>query len=687
MTLVAWIDPADDGRRTESAGRVTAITDKSPSSNNVVEESGSGPPTATIDTKTALDFTNSGDRLVRPSGSVTGIDGPDVSVVVAYTDDGVAAGGNRRGLIGYTNALFNDGWLLQKNAASSAIEFGVEESGGGLEVAGGASTSNIDIIAARFDSARDFAEIIKNGGTLADSKTRAITLVTPQELSIGDADGSGSYPWLSGNICDLIVFDGVLSYDEIQRLEGFLANKWTATDVLPIAHPFKTVAPDIVVGADLVANFTGVGGQASGYTAETGQTATFLGNAQLDDAQFRFGPTALLCDGSGDAVTFPDSDSWHFAAQDFTVELWVRFNPASGGQSFMAQWSGSSNRGWIFEYLATDDLRFIWSLNGTNLAFHVESWSPVADTWYHLAFVRDGNTSRLYVDGAQLGSESSEISGDTLHNSTLPLGIGGRSNGSNSVDGNVDSARVMKGTALYQHEFDVPHRGFVLPVTAQLIANFNGPDAATAYTSEDSAQRIATFVGNSQLDTAEKRFGHASLLLDGSGDVVTFPDSPDWDLSAEDFTIEFWVRFSTDPGTSDNLFVAHWTSAGNQRAWALSLSANNLQWNWTTDGTLGTAAVISGAWNPSGATWYHMAVEKYNGEIVIYVDGAIITGPTANAVTYFSATAPLDIGARDSGGSQNVNGRIDGVRIVKGTGLYKATAFAVPVAGQGEPIV
>ena len=74
----------------------------------------------------------------------------------------------------------------------------------------------------------------------------------------------------------------------------------------------------------------------------------------------------------------------------------------------------------------------------------------------------------------------------------------------------------------------------------KLCSHFNGADGATDYT--DPVAGAATFGGTAQLDTAQKEFGTAALLLDGNSDYVTYPDSDDWSFGTGDFTIDFWIR-------------------------------------------------------------------------------------------------------------------------------------------------
>src|SRR5687768_4015081 len=70
-----------------------------------------------------------------------------------------------------------------------------------------------------------------------------------------------------------------------------------------------------------------------------------------------------------------------------------------------------------------------------------------------------------------------------------------------------------------------------------LLCDFDGTDAATTAPDESPVGRALTFVGNAQIDTAQFKYGVSSLLLDGSGDYVTAPDSTDWRFAGE-FTIE-----------------------------------------------------------------------------------------------------------------------------------------------------
>ena len=497
----------------------------------------------------------------------------------------------------------------------------------------------------------------------------------------------------SGDIYETVYVDRLLRSDDRQRVEGYFANKWGLGSSLPANHPFTAIAPDIVVGSELIANFDGAS-PATTYTAETGQVATFAANAQLDAAQSVFDSASLLLDGTGDYITFPQSTDFDFGSGDFTVECWARWSadPTTTPETFVSKWtSTASARSWSFG-INNNLLRFSYSTNGVaNGTFYdsTAAFDPVADQWYHVAASRRSGALRFFVDGVRIGDDVAASAAFFTANTTLYVGAIFETVVSQEFTGWIDSVRVTKGTALYVHSFDVPHRAFVAPVPAALLANFNGLDGIASppgYTSEDAGLRPATFVGNAQLDTALKKFGGSALLLDGAGDYVTFPDSTDWDFGTGDYTLECWVRFNGDPGTAQMALLSHETPTTN-RSWRVELLSNTLRVLVSTTGS-NTIVATNPAWNPVGDQWYHVVVVRRSGTIKTFVDGVQLSS-AADANNYFASASPMSVGAL-ADGSFPLNGTIDGVRVVKGTALYwvgSPTTFTVPFDAPGEPIV
>lgn len=75
------------------------------------------------------------------------------------------------------------------------------------------------------------------------NQAATITLNTPVPTiaQLFRFTNNGGY-W-DGSVQDLIFFNSVLSTLDRQKVEGYLAHKWGVAALLPVSHPYKTVAP------------------------------------------------------------------------------------------------------------------------------------------------------------------------------------------------------------------------------------------------------------------------------------------------------------------------------------------------------------------------------------------------------------------------------------------------------------
>ena len=177
--------------------------------------------------------------------------------------------------------------------------------------------------------------------------------------------------------------------------------------------------------------------------------ATIGGNAQLDTAYKKFGTASLLLDGTGDYINFADHVDWNFGAGDFTIDFRVRFNSVAGFQFLCEQVDGSEK---MRIYKDGDTIAFNHSYNsGASSVYAVSgSLSLVVDTWYHVAFVRNGTDFRLYLDGVSIASNTGDV---TLDDISSPFYIGSSATPSDYFNGWIDEFRVSKGIARWTSDF------------------------------------------------------------------------------------------------------------------------------------------------------------------------------------------------------------------------------------------
>jgi len=213
------------------------------------------------------------------------------------------------------------------------------------------------------------------------------------------------------------------------------------------------------------------------------------------------------------------------------------------------------------------------------------------------------------------------------------------------------------------------------------LLHMNGTDASTTFT--DESGKTWTANGNAQINTAQSVFGGASGLFDGTGDYISAPDSTDWQLDggsdANAWTMDFRVMFNGDPGTAIVGFVGQWVDSSN--FWGFRLSANTLSF-WVRSAA-SNIVLLSNAWNPATATWYHVAIVK-NGTTgyMMFVDG-IQVGTTQTDVSPIpNFAASIAIGDSQDTAHHYLNGWMDEIRISKGIARWTAN-FTPPTSAYG----
>lgn len=212
------------------------------------------------------------------------------------------------------------------------------------------------------------------------------------------------------------------------------------------------------------------------------------------------------------------------------------------------------------------------------------------------------------------------------------------------------------------------------------LCGFDGTDGATTATDDSNSAHAITFSGNAQIDTAQSKFGGASLLCDGTGDIVSCDNSSDFLFGSGQFTVEFFVYLNVN---TDATIIGVYDTNG-QRSWAVR-TPNSARWHFltSTNGTTGNATIdaISAA---STGQWYHIAADRdASNKLRLYKDGVMI-GSTTFSSTLHASTGKFAIGGLTNAGNPSggyLDGWVDEVRITKGVARYASdSGFTVPTS-------
>lgn len=211
-------------------------------------------------------------------------------------------------------------------------------------------------------------------------------------------------------------------------------------------------------GADTSTTFTD--------SSDTANTFTAVGNAQIDTAQFKFGQSGVS-DGTGDKINCPDNAVFD-ASGDFTVDGWFRFNgtPATSVFWEIGSYGGANGAGAIY---SAGGLRLDSYCNANPFGGNAaqRAWTPSANTWYHLAWIRTGTTIRAFIDGTQLGVDVTEAGAITPSDKISLFD----SNANDACfNGWIDEWRYVVGTAVWTTNFTPPTSAYT---KAGGAVNFN----------------------------------------------------------------------------------------------------------------------------------------------------------------------------------------------------------------------
>jgi len=197
--------------------------------------------------------------------------------------------------------------------------------------------------------------------------------------------------------------------------------------------------------------------------------ATLFGNAQISttNSQSGFGPSALL-DGSGDYFYVGKGSDFQFwGSEDWTIEMWVR--PTNVGVYAPLFLSGSR----LNLHMYFNNTLYLNDAT-TGAGGLVISGALTANAWQHVAAVRQGNTSSVYVNGVRVGTGAVPYGTGSGN-----LEIGGSPAQSAYMYGNLDEVRVVRGSALYSGaSFTPPSAPLSLVSGTVLLLHFDSTQSS-----------------------------------------------------------------------------------------------------------------------------------------------------------------------------------------------------------------
>ncbi|NDD53255.1 LamG domain-containing protein, partial [bacterium] len=522
---------------------------------------------------------------------------------------------------------------------------------------------------------------------LADSSPVTSALVsTTNVLQLGIGEQGNSQNSTACSLDSVGVWDRALSESEIGMLwnggfgrETFEADLY-GDNVSLLLHMNRLPNVTVATGTDPYWDNVSLLMHMDGDFLDSsvnGLTVTANGDATTSTAQSKFGGASGYFDGASDlaAATGPLAV---FGNEDFTVEMWVRFDAVTP-QFFLDARANDTSNGWAFLWsdatagLLGDSL--YWYTGSEN---YLAPWTPQPNAWYHIAYTRTGTAGRLFVNGEIIGS----FSDATNYVAGMSLRIGGRFTSDYYTVGYIDDLRITKGVARYTANFTPPETAFpdgpvttvTMPeVTTSLLLHFDGADGSSVFTdSSSNGLSLPVLSGSPSITTSNSKFGGACLAANGG--VIGFSNNSSQPLSnftGGDFTIEAWIWRPTETGDATIFGCANEGSPG-FHFWidsSLAVHVDNFQVSQFIGGTVPVEQ------------WTHIAAVNQEGTYRVYIDG-VLAGSAAGT----PGSGPFSAVVIGGWASFLSNTLIDELRITKGQALY-VTNFTPPTAPfAGAPV-
>jgi len=512
--------------------------------------------------------------------------------------------------------------------------------------------------------------------------------------SLGD-DSDGGYVDNSGGdsaLSSLFTFDGDFDIE------------WTATGLSASAFGVHAIDEDDERGTDQYLRAKSMTNSFSWIHGGTNPKDFFIGStAQSDTNDFADGSVIKIERRSGTIKVYDDGSEVHSFSTTYTGTM--RFWLGAGGAPFSQNYDnilftdseGVQRDGFINEGTGTSRG---WGGSSTERHFAF-GWKPtrtmtVTST---IVDVQSIGTSfdakaRLYTDNAgspgSLISASDTVTMSSSGNKTFTFTSGdvnkgtwywmvfsdedgGSGSGGLNTIGNYGplfrSGKASAITSITDHASNGDIKCQIIGETTEepepdhdtlLLIHSDTTDGSTTFVDSSQFGRTITVGGNAQHDTAQNVLSTASsILLDGTGDYLTVPDSTDWNFGTSAFTLDWHFRSAGITSTQAMVKKGN-ASTWSGIQWISWIASSKLYFQVSNNGS--TGITLTGTTTLSSNTWYHVALVRKANVFTLFLNGTSEVS-TTSSLTMLDSSHPVSIGIASDLSSRAFNGHLSEIRI------------------------
>lgn len=253
-------------------------------------------------------------------------------------------------------------------------------------------------------------------GALQNTTTASGTITTTSTVRIGSSFFASRF------------FGGYIS--NVRIVVG--SPVYTATFTPP------TAPVTAITNTSLLLNYTNAGI----YDAAVQNNQITVGDAQASTTQYKWSPTSMKFDGTGDYLQLPSNFALIIGTASATIEFWIYPVSVSGYQRIITATIGGFAAGQFI--IRFNNGTFLAGDSGGN---NINSGTlPTINTWNHVAWVgNSGTTQSLYINGTRVGTST------TYNLTTAIQWVGGYYSVTPAefLNGYLQDVRITNGVARY----------------------------------------------------------------------------------------------------------------------------------------------------------------------------------------------------------------------------------------------
>jgi hypothetical protein len=293
---------------------------------------------------------------------------------------------------------------------------------------------------------------VANGGTLVKDAWQHFALVRSSGSTKLYVNGTSVFTWADStnyastqirlgrdvNNNDSLSWVGYMSDIRIVKGTAVYTSNFT-----PPTEPLTAIS-----GTSLLVR----GNNAGIYDEMSKNNIQVIGNATTSTTQTKYSDTSVYFDGTGDYVT-SSTTAGVMGTGNFTIETW--FYPTTSGTNRCIINTRTADGSTTGFYLGLTSLQYAMFYVPGEGSITTPQNSILADSWYHIAVVRNANIVNLYLNGVSVGSSTI---GSNFTDTLFQIGGCPNVSGSsaNYFSGYLEDVRITKGVARYTANFTPP---------------------------------------------------------------------------------------------------------------------------------------------------------------------------------------------------------------------------------------